>query len=410
MGVYTLLHLHRLPVNRILILQSKSVMRKYLYAGLFLLSGQAVLESCNNRGTAGYIAPPPPSLPVISISNRPFVTYREYTASLEGSKDIEIRPQVSGYIETIFVDEGASVKKGQPLFKINDQPYLEALNNANAALAVAKANQATAEINMNKLEPLVANNVISPIQLQTAKAAYEAASAYVSQAAAQVGNAKINIGYSLIKAPVDGFIGRIHIKIGSLVGGNNLDPMTNISEVKDVRAYFSVSETAFLKFKDEYPGKTLEEKIKNLPPVELILSDNSIYPEKGKVEIVAGQFAAGTGAIPFRASFPNPNGALRSGSTGRVRISISMPAGLVIPQESTFELQDKVFVFVLGDSNKVYSSAVQIAGRSGNYYLVEGGIKSGDRIVYSGVDKLNDGARVQPLPMSLDSLLKSRPM
>lgn len=386
-------------------------MRKYLYEGLFFLSALAALESCNNGGAAtGYIAPPPATLPVISVTKRPFTTYREYTASLEGSKDIEIRPQVSGYIETIFVDEGAFVKKSQPLFKINDQPYLEALNNANAALAVAKANQATAEINMNKLEPLVANNVISPIQLQTAKAAYEAAKAYVSQATAQVGNAKINIGYSLIRAPVDGFIGRIHIKIGSLVGGSNLDPMTNISEVKDVRAYFSVSETAFLKFKDEYPGKTLEEKIKNLPPVDLILSDNSIYPEKGKVEIVAGQFAAGTGAIPFRASFPNPNGVLRSGSTGRVRISISLPAGLVIPQESTFELQDKVFVFVLDDSNKVHSSAVQIAGRSGNYYLVEGGIKAGDRIVYSGVDNLNDGARIQPFPMSLDSLVKSRPM
>lgn len=395
-----------------LIHQSKSTMRKYLHAGLMFLSGMGLplLESCKSGGTTGYMAPPPPSLPVISVFKRPFSTYREYTASLEGSKDIEIRPQVSGYIETIFVDEGAFVKKGQPLFKINDQPYQEALNNANAALAVAKANQATAEINMNKLEPLVANNVISPIQLQTAKAAYEASKAYVSQAAAQVGNAKINIGYALIKAPVDGFIGRIHIKIGSLVGGSNLDPMTNISEVKDVRAYFSVSETAFLKFKDEYPGKTLEEKIKNLPPVELILSDNSIYPEKGKVEIVAGQFAAGTGAIPFRASFPNPNGVLRSGSTGRVRISINLPAGLVIPQESTFELQDKVFVFVLGDSNKVHSSAVQVAGRSGNYYLVEGGIKSGDRIIYSGVDKLNDGAHVEPLPMSLDSLLKSRPM
>jgi membrane fusion protein, multidrug efflux system len=394
-----------------LILQSKSVMRKSLYAGLFLLFGLATLESCKNQGgSAGYAAPPPATLPVVSISSRPFTSYREYTASLEGSNDIEIRPQVSGYIEKIFVDEGAFVKKGQPLFKINDQPYLEALNNANASLAVAKANQATAEINVNKLEPLVANNVISPIQLQTAKAAFDAATAYVSQAAAQVGNAKINIGYSLIKAPVDGFIGRIHLKIGSLVGGNNSDPMTNISEVKDVRAYFSVSETAFLKFKDEFPGKTLEDKIKNLPPVELILSDNTIYPIKGKVEIVAGQFGTGTGSIPFRASFPNPNGILRSGSTGRVRISISLPASLVIPQESTFELQDKVFVFVLGDSNKVHSSAVQIAGRSGNYYLVENGIKAGDRIVYSGVDKLNDGAIIQPVPMSLDSLLTIRPM
>ena len=242
-------------------------MRKYLYSGMLVLLMEIVLDSCQSPvAGAGYSAPPPAILPVFKVSNRPFTTYREYTAALEGSKDIEIRPQVSGYIEKIFIDEGAFVKKDQPLFKINDQPYREALNNASASLAVAKANQASAEINMNKLEPLVQNQVISPIQLKTAKAAYDAATAYVAQAEAMVGNAKINIGYSLIKAPVDGYIGRIHIKIGSLAGLSSQDPLTNISEVRDVRAYFSVSETAFLRFKDEYPGKTIEDKIKNLPP------------------------------------------------------------------------------------------------------------------------------------------------
>ncbi len=386
-------------------------MRKYLYAGASIVSMSIALLSCHNPDDkTGYNAPPPPALPVISISNRPFTSFREYTASLEGVSDIEIRPQVSGYIEKIFVDEGAFVKKGQPLFKINDQPYQEALHNANASLAVARANQASAEINVNKLEPLVQNHVISPIQLSTAKAAYDASTAYVAQAEAQVANSKINIGYSLIRAPANGYIGRIHIKIGSLAGMQSQDPLTNISEVKDVRAYFSVSETAFLRFKDDFPGKTIADKISNLPPVELILSDNTVYPEKGKVEIVAGQFATGTGAIPFRASFPNPGGVLRSGNTGRVRIPIRIPAGLVIPQEATYELQDKVFVFVLGDSNKVVSKAVNIAGRAGNYYLVDKGIKAGDRIVYTGVGNLADGAKINPLPMSLDSLLQTRPI
>ena len=386
-------------------------MRKYLNTGILVLLAIVALESCSSpAANGGYAAMPPAILPVFSVSNRPFTTFREYTASLEGSNDIEIRPQVSGYIEKIFVDEGAFVKKGQPIFKINDQPYREAYNNASASLAVAKANQSSAEINMNKLEPLVQNQVISPIQLKTARAAYEAATANVAQADAMVGNAKINIGYSLIKAPVDGYIGRIHVKIGSLAALSSADPLTNISEVKDVRAYFSVSETAFLRFKDEYPGKTIEDKIKNLPPVDLILSDNTVYPLKGRVEMVSGQFTPGTGAIPFRASFPNPNGILRSGNTGRIRITVKQPDGLVIPQESTFELQDKVFVFVLGDSNKVTSTSVKILGRSGNYYLVENGIKAGDRIVYSGVDKLNDGAKIVPIPMSLDSLLKTRPM
>ena len=385
-------------------------MRKYLSAGILFLSVLVSLQSCHNsEASAGYAAPPPASLPVVTVTERPFTTYREYTAALEGSNDIEIRPQVSGYIEKIYVDEGAFVKKGQALFKINDQPYQEAFNNANAALAVAKANQASAEISMNKLEPLVQNQVISPIQLKTAKAVYDATTAYVAQADAQVANAKINIGYSLIKAPVDGFIGRIHIKIGSLAGVSGQDPLTNISEVKDVRAYFSVSETAFLRFKDDYPGKTIEDKIKNLPPVELILSDNTVYPVKGKVEIVAGQFTTGSGAIPFRARFPNPNGVLRSGGTGRVRISISLPAGLVIPQEATYELQDKTFVFLVADSNKVKSETVHVSGKAGNYYLIDQGLKAGDRIVY-GVETINDGTQINPVPMSMDSLVKVRPL
>ena len=386
-------------------------MRKYLCAGIpILLSGLIILHSCNSpQASAGYTPPPPPSLPVITVASRPFTSYREYTATLEGSNDIEIRPQVTGYVEKIFMDEGAFVKKGQPLFKINDQPYKEALNNASAALAVAKANQASAEIAMNKLEPLVNNQVISPIQLKTAKANYDATTAYVAQANATVANARINIGYSLIKAPVDGYIGRIHIKIGSLVGNTGQEPLTNISEVKDVRAYFSVSETAFLRFKDEYPGKTIEDKIKNLPPVELVLSDNTVYPLKGKVEIVAGQFTTGLGAIPFRARFPNPNGVLRSGGTGRVRISISLPAGIVIPQEATYELQDKTFVFLVADSNKVKSETVHVSAKAGNYYLIDQGLKAADRIVY-GVETINDGTLINPVPMSMDSLLKARPM
>jgi membrane fusion protein (multidrug efflux system) len=353
---------------------------------------------------------PTPSLPVITLADFPFTSYQEYSASLEGSKDVEIRPQVNGYLDKIFVDEGAQVKKGQPLFQINDRPYREALNNAKAALAAAKANQASAEINVNKLTPLVQNNVVSPVQLKSAQAVYDAAAASVAQAQAQVGNAEINIGYSLIRAPMDGFIGRIPFKTGSLVGVSTVEPLTIISEIKDVRAYFSLSETDFLKFKKEYSGKSIAEKVKQMPPVELILADNSVYPEKGKVEIVSGQFSNGTGSIPFRASFPNKNGALRSGNTGKVRIPSVVPSALVIPQEATFELQDKTFVFLLGDSNKVNSVAVDISGRSGNYYLVDKGVKAGDRIVYAGVDRLRDGVAIQPQPMSLDSLLKVRPM
>src|ERR1700709_2614642 len=140
-------------------------MRKCLNTGIPILSALFVLYSCHGPQTTAVLTMPPPALPVVTITDRPFTTFRDYTATLEGSNDIEIRPQVSGYIEKIYVDEGAYVKKGQPIFKIYDQPFIESMNNANASLAVAKANQANAEINVNKLDPLVKNNVVSPIQL-----------------------------------------------------------------------------------------------------------------------------------------------------------------------------------------------------------------------------------------------------
>jgi membrane fusion protein (multidrug efflux system) len=367
----------------------------------------SVLCACNSSpGNGGYGPPPPQALPVITVASMPATTYQEFSASLEGSKDIEVRPQIDGYIEKIFVDEGAHVRKGQPLFQINSRTYISELNNAKASLAAARANLASAQINVSRLTPLVQNNVISDVQLKTAQANYDAAAASVSQAEAVVRNAQINLGYTMVKAPVDGYIGRIPHKTGSLVGTTTVEPLTVISDINKVYAYFSLSENDFSQFKNQFPGKTVEEKIKQMPPVELILADDSAYSEKGKVEIVSGQFNNTMGSITFRASFPNKEGLLRSGNTGRVRIPRSLSTAVVVPQESTYELQDKVMIFTVGDSNKVASKPIIIAGKSGNYYLVEKGVSPGEKIVYTGLDRLQDGAVIQPQPMSMDSLLK----
>jgi len=370
-----------------------------------------ILYACNSSsGNQGTFQQPPQSLPVITVSTMPATIYQEFSASLEGSKDIEIRPQVDGYIDKIYVDEGAHVRKGQPLFHITDRPYREQLNNAKASLSASRANLVNAEINVSKLTPLVQNNVISDVQLKTAQAAYNVAGANVAQAQAVVQNAEINLGYTLIKAPVDGYIGKIPLKTGSLVGTTTAEALTVISELKKVYAYFSLSENDFLQFKNQFPGKTVEEKIKQIPPVELVLADNSVYLQKGKVEIVSGQFDNSKGTISFRASFENTDGLLRSGNTGKIRIPRNITSALVIPQEATFELQDKVFVFALGDSNKVASKPVIIAGRSGNYYLVEKGVNAGEKIVYSGIDRLQDGVVIQPQFISMDSLLRTKPL
>ena len=369
------------------------------------------LYACNSSAGSGAAqAPPLQSLPVITIGQQPATTFQEFSASLEGSRDIEIRPQVEGYLEKIYVDEGAPVKKGQLLFLINDRPYREQLNNANAGLAAAKANLANASINVSKITPLVEANVVSDVQLKTANSAYDAAAASVAQAQAMVSNAQINLGYTRITAPVDGFIGRIPYKTGSLVGLTTPTPLTLLSEIREVYAYFSMSENEFLSFSKQFNGQSMQEKIKQMPPVELLLADGSSFGEKGKVEMVSGQFNNEMGSISFRASFKNPEGLLRSGNTGRIRIPRAFNDALVIPQESTFEMQDKVFVFVLADSNKVVSTPIQIAGTSGNYYLVNKGISAGQRVVYAGTDRLQDGVQIQPEPISMDSLLKVKPL
>ena len=348
------------------------------------------------------------TLPVVEISSKPATLYSEYSSSLEGKKDIQIRPQVEGYLDKIYVDEGAYVKLGQPLFKVNDRIYVEQLNNAKAALASARANQTNAQINVTRLTPLVQNNVISEVQLKTAQASYEGASANVVQAEAMVQHAETNLGYTLIKAPTNGYIGRIPMKTGSLVSAATVEPLTVLSEIKDIYAYFSLSESEFLQFKNQYPGNSIQEKIKQLPPVELVLADNSIYPSKGKIETISGQFDNSTGSISLRATFPNEGGLLRSGNTGRIRIPRSFTSALLVPQEATFELQDKIFVFILSDSNKVASVPITVSGSSGNFYIVEKGLKAGDKIVYSGLDRLKEGVMIRPEPLSMDSLLKSK--
>lgn len=323
---------------------------------------------------------------------------------MEGSKDIEIRPQVDGQLMQIYVDEGDFVQQGQRLFRINDREYTEQFNNARASLAAAKANLAQAAIEVAKLSPLVENKVISDMQLKSAEAAKLAAQASVSQAEAMLESARINLDYTVIRAPADGYIGRIPFKTGSLVNPSNPEALTVLSEIKNVFVYFSMSESEFIRFKEESPGNSIAEKIDKLPPVELLLADGSLYPEKGTVELVAGQFDNSVGAITFRAVFPNSERVLRSGNTGRIRIPRLRPEAIAVPQQATFYLQDKIFVFTVDSDNKVVSKPITVSGKSGTDYLVEKGVGPGDRIVYSGLDRLQDGAVISPLAVSVDSL------
>lgn len=353
-----------------------------------------VLSSCADKSQAP--APPPPVLPVAAITSENTTTDNEYPASIQGTVDVEIRPQVSGNLDRVLVDEGAYVSKGQTLFKINERPFREQLNNALASLHAAEAALINSQLEVDKLTPLVQNKVVSDYQLKTAKASQKIAAANIEQAKAMVASAKINLGYTNVTAPVSGYIGRLPKKQGSLVSASDIEPLTTLSDVHEVFAYFSLGETDFINFKSQYAGNSIGDKIKKLPPVSLILADNNAYPQKGKIDMVDGQFDKNTGAITLRATFPNANGTLRSGNTGRIRLGLQHDDAILVPQSATIEMQDKVFVFTVSKDNKVTKMPITVVGKSGTNYLIKDGVQAGDQIVLSGIDKLQEGQVIQP--------------
>lgn len=376
---------------------------KTLYASLIL-----VLLGCSAKTPdASTSAAPPESFPVVQISSASTTTYSEYPASIEGTTDVEIRPQVEGFLDQVLVNEGAFVTAGQPLFKINDRLYREQLNSATSSLNAAQAAIANAQLEIDKLTPLVQNKVVADIQLKMAQTAYKVAVANAQQAKAQVAAANINLGYTTVKAPVSGYIGRLLKKQGSLVSRSEPSPLTTLSDVHEVHVYFSLGETDFIGFKENYKGTSIEEKIKHLPPVSLVLADNSIHPQQGKIELVDGQFDRTTGAITVRASFPNPQGLLRSGNTGKIRLALEHANAILVPQAATVEVQDKIYVYKVGDSNKVARNPITIIGKTGTDYLVSDGVKVNDKIVQNGLDHLQDGMVITPLKPEVQVAVKN---
>ncbi|WP_438861667.1 efflux RND transporter periplasmic adaptor subunit [Flavobacterium maritimum] len=373
------------------ILNPIPIMKKFT-----ILSLMAVfLISCADKSQAPAAAPAP-LLPVMAITTENTTTDAEYPAAIQGTVDVEIRPQVSGNLDRVLVDEGAYVTKGQSLFKINERPYREQLNNALASLHAAEAAYINAQLEVDKLTPLVQNKVVSDYQLKSAKASQKIAAANIEQAKATAASAKINLGYTTITAPVNGYIGRLPKKQGSLVSATDVEALTTLSDVHEVYAYFSLSETDFIQFKSKYTGNSIGDKIKKLPPVTLILADNNAYPQTGKIDMVDGQFDKTTGAITVRATFPNANGILRSGNTGKIRLGMQHDDAILVPQSATIEMQDKVFVFTVSKENKVTKMPITVVGKSGANYLIKDGVKTGDQIVLSGIDKLQEGQVIQP--------------
>lgn len=379
-------------------------MKKQSFLGI--LAASLIIASCgkNDKSAQAGAAPQIKEYKTVTLQKESATLNSDFPASIQGQQNIEIRPRVEGYIDKIFVDEGAVVKAGQPLFKISAPEYEQQVRTATASIKSAQADVSSAKLAVNKVKPLVEKGIISKYDLESAQYTYESAMASLAQANAALVNAKVNLGYTTVTSPVNGVVGSIPFRLGSLVSSNTTEPLTTVSSIGNVYAYFAMNEKTLLNFTKD-SGASLNQKLKSMPAVSLLLSDGSAYDEKGHIETVNGLINTETGTVNVRARFPNSKGIIRSGSSTTVRIPKEVKDGIIIPQSATFELQDKMFAVVLGKDNKTRNANITVLeNTAGNYYVVTSGLQAGDEIVLEGVASLKEGTEIKAQKQSPETV------
>ena len=315
-----------------------------------------------------------------------------YSATIRGRQDIAIYPQVSGTIFELCVNEGQTVSKGQPLFIIDQVPYKAALQTAEANVAAAKAGVATAQLTYDSKKELYAKNVVSQYDLLTAENTLLTAKAQLAQAEAQRVNAGNNLSYTVVKAPANGVVGTLPYRVGALVSASIPQPLTTVSDNSDVYVYFSMTENQLLNLTRQYGS--IANTLKNMPDVQLVLNDGSVYDRTGRIESISGVIDTSTGSVQLRAVFPNADGLLHSGGAGSVIVPNIHKDCVVVPQVATFELQNKVYVYKVEDG-KAASSMIDVEKiNNGREYIVKSGLTPGDVIVAEGVGLLREGTPI----------------
>ena len=321
---------------------------------------------------------------------------KTYPATIKGLQDIEIRPQVSGFIVKLCVDEGATVKRGQALFQIDPTQYKAAYNQAKAAVESAKANLETLKSTEANKKMLHEQKIVSDFEYQTAVNNLLSAKASLAQAEAALTSAKQNLDFCTVTSPSDGVIGTFPYRIGSLVSPSVVEPLTTVSQIGDMYVYFSMTEKQLLEMTKT--GLSLKEQLESMPEVSLQLADGSIYSEKGRIDAVSGVIDQTTGSVSMRAIFPNNNNVLRSGGMANIIFPYVMENIIIIPQYATQEIQDKKFVYVLQADSTLKHTEVSISNlNDGKNYIVVGGLKAGQQIVVEGVQNLQEGQKIVPI-------------
>src|SRR5690606_24613943 len=328
---------------------------------------------------------------VIEVPEKNVTTYTSYPTKIEGTVNSEVRAKVSGYIQKVLVDEGQKVKKGQPLFRLETQSLSQ-------DAAAAKANVNAAQVEVDKLKPLVEKNIISPVQLETAKAK-------LAQAKSSYNSIVANIGYATVTSPVDGFVSAIPYREGSLVSATNTQPLTTVSSIDKVYAYFTMNETDYLNFIQKAKGESLQEKINHFPKVTLVLANGQSYTHEGTLQTVTGQINSNTGTVSFRAVFDNPNYLLTNGNSGTIQIPTFYKNATVVPQSATFERQGQTYVYKVGENNTVASTIITIKDKTDVLYVILSGVKPGDNHLVPGCCKIKHNTTNNPQKVDFDCLV-----
>lgn len=366
-------------------------------AGVALLvAAMASMASCS-KSNAPAFQQQAPEIAVMKIEPTVSELHTAFPAIIKGKTDIDIRPQVTGFITKVHVDEGQHVRKGQLLFTLDQVQFQAAVDQAQAAVNSAKVSVDNAQITADNQRRLFDKNIISESQWQTSANQLAQAKAALAQAQASLESARKNLSYTEVTSPSDGIVGSIPNREGSLASPSSAQPLTTVSENSKVYAYFSLNEKELLKL--TYNGsKSLDEAIAAMPSVKLQLANGETYPYEGKIATVSGVINNATGAASVRALFDNPSGMLRSGATGQVILPEVSDNAIVIPQKATFELQDRKYVYELNDSNMAVSVPITVLGvNDGKNFVVTSGLEAGDVIVIEGVGtKVKDKTVIIP--------------
>lgn len=350
-------------------------------------------SACTSQSENNATSNAPRSVPIANVSVLDTIIYNEYVADIQAVKNVEVRSRLSGFLEKIYVEEGAQVKGGQVLFKINDEEYKADVSKAEAVLNNAIADAKTVELEQQRTRTLVKNNIVSKTDLELAGAKLKAAQSRVAEARSVLQFAKSRLGYTQVRAPFSGRIDRIPLKAGSLLEEGSL--LTSVSDLSAVNVYFSISEKEYLGIASDsgYTRNGFKKEVK------LSLANGQIYPYPGQATFAESEFASQTGTISLKARFANPKGLLKHGASGKISVPVETGEILVVHQKSVFEIQDRTYVYVLDSGNKVKMTPFLAGQRVGHYYTVNSGLTKDDRIVFEGTQSLRDGVQIDPKAM-----------